>query len=94
MTEPFLKNTIMEETYKEEEIGHRTPVFKLLGQSRHGDVPTFYMDGNEKFRRLLVQIIGWKTYLGNGEYELELKQGITEEEFQKAMEEGTIRLLT
>ena len=84
----------MEETYKEDEIGHRTPVFKLLGQSRHGDVPTVYINGKEKYSRLLVQIIGWKTYLGNGEYELELKQGITEEEFQKAMEEGTIRLLT
>ena len=84
----------MEETYKEEEIGHRTPVFKLLGQSRHWDVPTVYINGKEKYSRLLVQIIGWKTYLGNGEYELELKEGITEEEFNKAMEEGTIRLLT
>lgn len=84
----------MEETYKEEEIGHRTPVFKVHGQSKHGDIPVFYVDGKAKYSRLLVQIIGWKTYLGNGEYELELKQGITEEEFQKAMEEGTIRLLT
>lgn len=84
----------MKETHKEEKIGHRTPVFKLHGQSKDGDIPTFYLDGKEKYRRLLVQIIGWKTYLGNGEYELELNGGITEEEFQKAMEEGTIRILT
>lgn len=45
------------------------PIFKLIGATSINGVPNFYVNGKEKFKRLLIKKIGYKRHIKNGIYE-------------------------
>lgn len=45
------------------------PIFKLIDASGINGVPNLYVNGKEKFKRLMVKRIGYKRHIKNGIYE-------------------------
>lgn len=45
------------------------PIFKLINASGINDVPNLYVNGKEKFKRLLIKKIGYKRWIKDDIYE-------------------------